>query len=247
MRIAFLADVHSNLEALTACLADAESRRAGKLVFLGDLVGYGGDPAAVVRRVMKLVERGAVAVLGNHEEAVTGELRPSMHVDAQAAIAWTRERLDREELDFLKSLPVKVHDEGRLYVHANAWAPEDWEYVRGEFQAERSMRATPCRITVCGHVHEPALYHMSGEGRASAFRPVPGVSIPLGSLRRWLLIPGSAGQPRDGNPAACYAVYDDEATAVTYFRVPYDHETAARKILEAGLPEALSVRLALGR
>lgn len=249
MRIAFLSDVHSNLEALSACLADAERREAGRIVFLGDLVGYGADPRAVVERVMGLVDRGAIAVRGNHEEAVAHGAPHGMTGDARAAIEWTRSVLGPEHLEFLASLPLKIHDEGRLYVHANAWAPEEWGYVFDETEAERSMRATPCRITVCGHVHRPALYHMGTEdrARASLFHPVAGVAIPFGGLRRWLAIPGSAGQPRDGDPAACYAVLDDRTNAMTFLRVPYEHEAAARKVREAGLPESLGARLEAGR
>jgi diadenosine tetraphosphatase ApaH/serine/threonine PP2A family protein phosphatase len=249
MRIAFLTDVHANLEALSACLADAEGRGAMRFVFLGDLVGYGADPRAVVERVMRLHERGSLAVIGNHDVAVTRGTSPEMSEEARASIDWTRGVLDPEHLDFLASLPAVIEDGGRLYVHANAWAPEGWEYVHGEAEAERSMRATSCRVTVCGHVHRPALYQMGGEenARAKMFRPVPGVAIPLGALRRWLAIPGSAGQPRDGDPAACYAILDDATDAMTFLRVAYEHETAARKVREAGLPESLGARLEVGR
>jgi diadenosine tetraphosphatase ApaH/serine/threonine PP2A family protein phosphatase len=239
MRIAFLADVHSNLEAFTACLADAERLGAGRFVFLGDLVGYGADPRGVLERVIELIaERGAVAVRGNHEVAVTSSPRPEMNEDARTSLIWTRSVLPREHLEFLEKLPLAVEDDGRLYVHANAWAPEGWEYIHDTGAAERSLRATVCRLTVCGHVHRPALYQMGSESsaRASLFQPVPGVAIPLSPLRRWLAIPGSAGQPRDGDPSACYGVLDDAAGTLTFLRVPYDHETAARKVREAGLP-----------
>jgi diadenosine tetraphosphatase ApaH/serine/threonine PP2A family protein phosphatase len=249
MRIAFLADVHSNLEALTACLADAERRGADRFVFLGDLVGYGADPAAVLERVIELVvDHGAIAVRGNHEVAVTEGTRPGMSSDARASIDWTRSVLGREHMDFLSSLPLQIEEEGRLYVHANAWAPEEWEYIHDAAAAERSLRATPARVTVCGHVHRPALYQMGNErdARASLFRPTPGVAIPLSAWRRWLAIPGSAGQPRDGDPAACYGVLDGATGSMTFLRVPYDHETAARKVGEAGLPAAIGARLEAG-
>ena len=249
MRIAFVADVHSNLEALSACLADGDRRGAERVVFLGDLVGYGADPRAVLERVIELVtERGAVAVRGNHEVAVTSSPRPEMSEDARTSLLWTRSVLPREHLEFLEKLPLAVEDDGRLYVHANAWAPEGWEYIHDTGAAERSLRATDCRLTLCGHVHRPALYQMGSEpsARASLFRPVPGVAIPLSPLRHWLAIPGSAGQPRDGDPAACYAVLDEGAGTLTFLRVPYDHETAARKVREAGLPASISARLEAG-
>ncbi len=166
-----------------------------------------------------------------------------MQDDARGVVEWTRRELGAAQIEFLKGLPLTEERDGRLYAHANAWAPSGWEYVTGPVEAARSIRATPCRITFCGHVHEPILYHMTAAGRVLAFQPVPGTGIPLGPSRRWLAIPGSAGQPRDGNPAACYALLDDARDVLTYFRVPYDHETAARKVRAAGLPESLGLRL----
>jgi diadenosine tetraphosphatase ApaH/serine/threonine PP2A family protein phosphatase len=246
MRIAILSDIHANREALAACLEHARRSNPDRYVFLGDLVGYGADPGWVVDTVMSLVERGGVAVLGNHDLAVTMGPAPLMHSDAQRAIEWTRGQLSEAQLEFLASLPLTAEEEGRLYVHANAWAPQDWEYITGVFDAERSLRATSSRLTFCGHVHEPTLYHMTAIGRVFGFIPVAGIGIPLSSPRRWLAIPGSAGQPRDGNPAAGYALFDDATNVLTYFRVPYDVETAARKIHEAGLPLSLGLRLQVG-
>jgi len=159
-----------------------------------------------------------------------------MNPDAQVVVEWTRSHLRPAHLEFLGALPLTVEDEGRLYVHANGWAPEQWEYVTSPFDAGRSMRATSCRLTFCGHVHTPALYHSAPDGRTAAFAPVSGTSIPLLPHRRWLALPGSVGQPRDGNPAACYAHFDDAADLLTFHRVPYDAEIPRRKILDAGLP-----------
>src|SRR5450830_842620 len=133
-----------------------------------------------------------------------------------------------------------------LLVHANAWAPDKWEYIDGVMEAMRSMHACKAAITFCGHVHMPTLYHMTLTGKTGEFLPTPENSIPLSKQRRWLVIPGSLGQPRDGNPAACYATFDTETQELTYFRVPYDHESAAKKILAAGLPAALANRLLTG-
>ena len=97
-----------------------------------------------------------------------------------------------------------------LFVHANAYAPAEWDYIQGRLEAVRSLHATPCHYTFCGHMHEPKLFHLSGTGKAGDFTPTPGVPIPVPPHRQWLVIPGSAGQPRDGNPAACYAIFDRE-------------------------------------
>lgn len=240
MRIAFLADVHANLEALAACLEHARQSGAGRHVFLGDLVGYGADPGPVLDVVIALVERGGVAVLGNHDLAVARGPSPRMSPDARTVVEWTRAHLRPAELGFLGALPLTVQEDGRLYVHANGWAPQDWEYVTSSFDAGRSIRATPCRLTFCGHVHTPAVYHAAADGRASAFSPVSGTSIPLGPARRWLAIPGSVGQSRDGNPAACYALFDDVSGLLTFHRVPYDAAIPLRKIREAGLPPSFN-------
>ena len=246
MHIAILTDVHANLEALSACLAHAESLGARQFAFLGDHVGYGADPAAVVDTIRERIGRGAIAVAGNQDRAVAASERKPLGEDARRVVEWTRGQLGADQIAFLRNLPLTEERDGRLYTHANAWAPEGWEYVTGPIEAGRSIRATACRITFCGHVHEPTLYHMTAAGRVLAFSPVPGTGIPLGSSRRWLAIPGSAGQPRDGNPAACYALFDDDREVLTYFRVPYDHETAAAKVRAAGLPESLGTRLRIG-
>ncbi|MEP6802283.1 MAG: metallophosphoesterase family protein [Acidobacteriota bacterium] len=246
MRIALFADVHANFEALTACLAHAERRGAERHVFLGDHVGYGADPERVLDTMMALVDRGAIAVLGNHDAAVGGELGRQMNADAQTVIEWTRARLGHAQREFLTRLPLVVEEDGRLYAHANAWAPGGWEYVSGTSEADRSLRATGCRQTFFGHVHQPMLYHRTDAGGTLDFQPVPGVPIPLAATRRWLSLPGSVGQPRDGNPAACYALLDDARGLLTYHRVPYDAEETARKVREAGLPEALALRLEMG-
>jgi len=246
MRIAFLSDVHANTDALAACLEHAEQQGVDRHVFLGDLVGYGPEPGAVIDTVAAMVERGAIAVAGNHDLAVTRESRRQMNPEAEKVVAWTRSQLDERQRAFLAGLPLKVEEEDRLYVHANAWAPEQWEYITQTFDAGRSMRVTSRRLTFCGHTHEPALYHMAADQRVAGFRPVPGTGIPLSQPRRWLAIPGSAGQPRDGNPAACYAVFEDSRSVVTFFRVPYDFEAVASKIRRAGLPEFFGARLIVG-
>lgn len=242
MRIALLTDIHANREALSACLAHARRSNAERYVFLGDLVGYGADPGWVIDTVMAYVGRGARAVLGNHDAAVVQGPGTHMHADARKVIEWTRLQLGNEQLNFIGSLPLQIEDDGRLFVHANAWDPGQWEYITGAYEARRSMLATHCSHTFCGHVHEPALYHMAANGRVSKFTPQAGTGIPLGPQRRWLAIPGTVGQPRDGVLAARYALFDDSGNTLTYFQVPYDHEVAARKVRAAGLPHSLVMR-----
>jgi len=250
MRLAFIADLHANREAGEACLAALARAGRDRLVLLGDLVGYGADPEWAVDTAAALVEGGAVAVLGNHDAATAdphGTDGGTRNPLAEAAIVWSRARLSQAQRRWLAALPLQVEDADRLYVHANAWAPGDWGYVANALAASRSLAATAQRVTFCGHVHPPGLYHSMPDGPARAFTPLPGESVPLLRSRRWLALPGSAGQPRDGNPAACCALYDTDTLAMTWLRVPYDHQAAAEKIRRAGLPGALAARLAEGR
>ncbi|WP_431854163.1 metallophosphoesterase family protein [Azospirillum sp.] len=246
MRIALLADLHANREAVEACLAHAARAGAERYVFLGDLVGYGADPGWVVDTVMERVGRGDAAVYGNHDEAALLGPSERMSGDARASAEWTAARLTEPQRAFLAGLPLSVEDGPCLYVHANAWDPGRWAYVRGTAEARRSLEATERRVTLCGHVHQPALYHQAPGGPAIRFEPAPGAPVPLGGRRRWLAIPGSVGQPRDGNPAACCAVLDATAGVLTFHRVPYDHEAAADKVRRAGLPPRLAARLREG-
>lgn len=242
MRIALLADIHANREAFEACLADAARRGAQRLVLLGDLVGYGADPAWVVRRAMALQAAGAILLKGNHDEAaVQGGGR--MREDAALAAAWTGRALDGAARRFLASLPLAQAEEDRLYVHASAHEPARWHYVRDAGTAQRCLGACTARIVLCGHVHVPALYGLTATGRLQRFAPAEGAPVPLARPRRWLAVLGAVGQPRDGNPAACYAMLDAATATLTKFRVPYDVAAAAAKIREAGLPPVLAQRL----
>lgn len=246
MKTALITDLHANREAVEAVLAHARAGGAEQIVLLGDFVGYGADPGWVVDRVRELVAAGAFAVMGNHDEAVVRGVSPGMRPEPARVIGWTRERLDPAQLDFLASLPMRQQQGDRLYVHANAWDPAGWGYIVGRNEAVRCLNATDARYVFCGHMHEPKLYHLSGTGKAGDFTPTPDVAIPLPPHRQWLVIPGAAGQPRDGNPAACYATFDGADATLTFHRVPYDHEAAAAKILAADLPQRLALRLEEG-
>lgn len=251
MRWAFITDIHANRQAFEAVLADARAQGATHYALLGDFVGYGPDPAWVVDQVMALVADGAFAVQGNHDEAVANGSTPTMHPDARAVIDWTRAQLNEDQLRFLSRLPMQAHAEpGHChFVHANAYDPHGWDYVQGRAEAVKSLHASPARIQVCGHMHDPMLFHLSGTGKAGDFRPVAGVPMPLPAHRQWLVIPGSCGQPRDANPAACYALLDpgrsdlDDAR-ITFQRVAYDVDTTCDALRASGLPPPIAERLA---
>lgn len=245
MVIALLADIHSNLEALSACLKHAGDNGAGRAAFLGDLVGYGADPQAVLDIVSRRTSSGALAVKGNHDEAI--EKRSGYLNDAaQAAIDWTKNVLSSDHRAFLASLPLCVREEPMCLVHASAASPQRWEYVDSPASALRSVEAAQSAYTFSGHVHDQLLYFQNPQGKMTEFRPVPGSPVPVGGHRRWLAIVGSVGQPRDKNPAAAYALFDAAHASITFHRVPYDHLAAAQKIRKAGLPEFLAYRVERG-
>jgi len=246
MRWAFITDIHANRQAFEAVLADARAQGATRYALLGDFVGYGADPAWVVDVVRELASQGAVVVQGNHDLATVLGANPMMRIEARTVIEWTRARLDESQLEFLRALPYSQRRDGCLFVHANAYAPDQWDYLLNANLALRSMLATECRYTFCGHLHEQRLFHAGDTGRAGEYVPKPGAPILLRSDRQWLVIPGSAGQPRDGNPAAAYAIFDDAENSITYHRVAYDHAQAADKIRAAGLPLRLAARLQTG-
>jgi diadenosine tetraphosphatase ApaH/serine/threonine PP2A family protein phosphatase len=244
--IAIFADIHANRQAFTACLAQARRQGAQRIVLLGDYVGYGADPEWAVATVMDLVEQGALAVLGNHDNAV-GSTREHLNVEAQVVIEWTRGELGPSQRRFLADLPLRLEDEDRLFVHAEASRPKSWIYVTSAAEAARSINATSAFVTFCGHIHRPALYCMSATAKMTAFTPRADVPVQLLPGRRWLAVLGSVGQPRDGNPAASYVMLDTERREITYCRAPYDVEQAAAQIRKQGLPTRLAERLFLGK
>lgn len=246
MLTALISDIHANREALTAVLSHIRSAGADRIAVLGDIVGYGADPRFCLDTVRELAAGGAIVLKGNHDEAASGG-ETGMGGVAQAAIAWTREQLNIEEKAWLAGLPLTAQEPGTLFVHANGWAPSGWGYIRTAQEAERSMRRTKERLTFCGHTHQPSVFHMSANRPAALFVPVTGVAIPLVETRQWLAVTPAVGQPRDGNRAAGYILFDETRRQITYQRVPYDCEAASRKILAAGLPPSLAERLLKGQ
>lgn len=246
MLIALFADIHANRQAFEACLAHAREQRVDRYAFLGDYVGYGADPEWVVEKVGEFVNQGAIAIVGNHDRAVSDPTLP-MNRNAQIAIEWTRNQLGVSARELLDRLPMTVEEGGRLYAHGDASAPSRFVYVVDSDVARHSIESTRAPVTIVGHVHMPAIYSLAQTGKLTLFQPVPGVSIPVLRQRRWLMVLGSVGQPRDGNPAASYSIFNTDTSEVTFLRVPYDIETAAARIREAGLPAPLADRLARGR
>lgn len=245
MRLALLADIHANLEALEACLEHAGRKAVDAYAFIGDIVGYCADPGPVVDRVIGLME-GGLAVRGNHDAAVVKVDAETMNAAAESAAQWTAGQLSDRHRMFLASLPLTVRRHETLFVHGSAEEPAGWIYVTDTNRAFGSLRAARANWVFSGHVHVSDLYYMGESQRPVPFKPVPGTSIPVHPRRQWLGVIGAVGQPRDGNTAATYAIMDYKAYSLTYHRVPYDWHAAAAKIRAAGLPEKLAARLGKG-
>ncbi len=253
MKYALLADLHANLQALDACIDHAQNAGAQQFAFLGDLVGYGGNPAEVLDRVMSLVSCGALCVRGNHDDAALSPAEVPTTVQDQGS-AWTHAQLKPLHLSFLQNLPLTVkleHDV--LLVHASADSPEKWHYVDDNSAAERSMRAAAqqdpqVQYVFCGHVHTQALYFLTPTAKLMRFTPEPGVSVPVPPHRQWLAVVGSCGQPRDHDTRAMYAIFDSDAATLTFHRVAYDYVAAASAVRAThALPGYFADRLEWGR
>jgi predicted phosphodiesterase len=232
MRTAVISDIHGNLEALMAVERSAQEEGADRFICLGDIVGYGADPAACIDLVRA---RCAHVILGNHDAAAvdpfTAERFSSM---ASIAILWTRAALTPDHLTYLRGLPL-THIEGNIcFVHASPVDPAEWAYIFDSIDARAALSSSTQSLFFIGHTHQPAIFRH----RRSA-----------GALRRderAIINVGSVGQPRDGRPQASYGLFDDERWEYRNIRVSYDVETAAKKIREAGLPSRLADRLIIG-
>ena len=248
MLLALLSDLHANIRALDACLADARSRGAQRFAFLGDLVGYGAEPAAVLDRVMALHEAGALVLQGNHDALACSPVDAvQARTLGEGSAGWTRSQLGAAHTEFLAQLPLTLQTDDCLLVHASADAPSQWRYVEDARGAGVSLAAaleTPgVRNVFGGHVHHQTLYY-GGAGRSlMKFSPTAGVAVPMPRHRQWIATVGSVGQPRDGDTRAMYAVFDPAGPAITFYRVAYDHLAAAAAIRRSGQPEFFAQRL----
>ena len=246
MRVAVLSDIHSNRQALEAVLAAVDEAGVEETWCLGDLVGYGADPDACTALVR---ERCDVCLAGNHDLALLGAIDiKTFSETAATAVGWTRENVSAETLEFLGSLdPYGSRQEVGLF-HASPRDPI-WEYVLSTDQAEAGLDAQTERVGLIGHSHI-ALFFVRAVGVRPSFaqgaQAEDGTEIDLAD-GKWLLNPGSVGQPRDTDPRAAWLELDTEQWVARYRRVDYDIEGAAAAILEAGLPGVLAERLEVGR
>jgi diadenosine tetraphosphatase ApaH/serine/threonine PP2A family protein phosphatase len=245
VRVAILTDIHSNLPALEAVLAAIDEAGIERKWCLGDVVGYGAQPDQCAKLVS---DRCELSLVGNHDLAVTGEISTDVFsASAAAAVEWTRANSESSTIDFLKRLkPESSEHEVGLY-HASPRDPV-WEYVLAVDQARECMDVQSARVSLIGHSHV-ALWFSDGAGPPGGDgggQAEEGREINL-SEQRWLLNPGSVGQPRDGDPRAAWMDLDTDEWKATYRRVEYDIDRAAEAIRDAGLPELLADRLYVGQ
>ena len=256
MRYLVLSDIHANLEALEKCLGVAKGKY-DRVLCLGDLVGYGPDPNAAMERTRELAN---TVIRGNHDKACAGITdAEDFNALARASALWTRNELTPQNSAFLRSLPAgPVLLDGFELVHGSP-ADED-EYIAGPVQTLPALRSLTLQTVFFGHTHHQGGFMLTRQGhfqsiRDSILRQGPGSSdndqrrvvLPLEDGFRYLINPGSVGQPRDGDWRAAFAIFDESKRKVEYYRTPYDLSKTQEKMQKAGLPEPLILRLAIGR
>ena len=240
MRYAIFGDIHANLEALEAVLFDAAEQECTDYVCIGDIVGYNANPAECLDKVRSM---DCPVVKGNHdEEAVLDTSLEGLNPLAKQAMEWTRAQLCPEDQQWLRDLKFVRQVRDFTVVHATLDTPSGWTYVTNKFDAMASFGYQFTQLCFYGHTHTPVIYTKSDRVEA-----LNGMEADLKMGTKYFINVGSVGQPRDGNWRSSYAVYDVENKKVEIRRLEYDIQTAQKKIIDAGLPEMLAHRLALGK
>lgn len=242
MRVGFFSDVHGNWEAFSACLKEFETAGLNKLFFIGDAVGYGADPNLVVEKIEEICE---TKILGNHDAAVIGQLSPEyFNHYAKNSFYFTRDVLTSENLERLKKFSISEIWQDFTMVHALPRDPESWGYISTLREAEENFRYFYTQICLIGHSHRPFIVEKNGENEAVL---VTSQCLTINENCRYIINVGSVGQPRDGNPDACYMTYDSDSREVCFKRIKYDIKTAQEKMKQAQMPDYLVERLSVGR
>lgn len=241
MRYAILGDIHSNIQALDAILAEAQKHSIDRYISVGDVVGYGADPVACIERLQRV---DAVVVAGNHDWATIGRTDTTFFNSyAKAAVEWTTQVLKSEHKEWLARRPLTTVVDGRLTIaHATLHDPSNFDYIQSYSDAARSLNQLDTEVCFVGHSHVPLAFLVSDRLCLSLAH-----SIDLSMIDRALINVGSIGQPRDENPKAAYAIYDGGTRHYALHRVNYDIAQACARILAAGLPDVLAERLRFGR
>ena len=242
MRVGFFSDVHGNWEALSACLQDFEKEGLSKLLFLGDAVGYGADPNKVVEKIADICE---IIILGNHDAAAIGQLSPEyFNQYARASHYYTQKVLTEKNLAVLENAKIlSVWDEFTL-VHALPRSPESWGYISTLHEAEDNFNYFENNVCLIGHSHRPYIVQQARDQKAELCSEE---TVVLQPEYRYIINVGSVGQPRDGNPDACYVVFDTVEKRFSFKRIKYNITKAQKKMRKAAIPGYLIDRLKVGR
>jgi len=246
MRYLILTDIHANLEGLETCLKDARARGYDETLVLGDIVGYGPDPNAVIQTIRGLKPRAIVR--GNHDKVALGmNQAEGFHAAARAAAHWMLESLTEENREWLVALPMgPTIIDGDLEICHGAPFDED-AYIFDELDARHAFEAATAPMCFYGHTHFAVVFRMVRDLLEIVSPPDGETALLIDPQARYLVNPGSVGQPRDGDPRAAYAIYDTDAGQLDLIRVAYPLEVTQEKMLKVGLPDPLARRLALGR
>jgi predicted phosphodiesterase len=245
MKYLLLSDIHSNLEALSAVLAQVKRKKFDRVLVLGDLVGYGANPNQIIDIIKRF--RQSVVIRGNHDKVASGiESGDNFNRAAMQSALWTRKKLTPDNRSYLTRLPQgPLMVDGEVMVSHGTPIDED-AYIFSDYDAYEVFQVMDFKLCFFGHTHLPVIYAVSNQ-RLYTFRPTGDrVKVELVGGFKYLINPGSVGQPRDKNPQASYAIYDSEKRTVTFKRVEYSITKAQGKILRAGLPQSLANRLTIG-
>lgn len=247
MRQAIISDIHGNLEALESVLERIRQEEVESVLNLGDLVGYNASP---VECLAVLRSRGdIVSLAGNHDLALLEPKRAqAFNIIAYQALMWCCAQVPREDLEFIQGLPLTLETPGFWACHGTPSSPDT--YIAYHFQGKRVLKdmskGPGPRVCFFGHTHRRALWYRDIRGKV-ALQEITAPRVELSREGHYLINPGSVGQPRDGNPEAAYAIFDDQKFSIHFKSVPYNIAAAQRRILTAGLPPYLAERLALGK
>jgi len=243
MRYGLISDIHANLEALEAVLADLQKESVDQILCLGDVIGYGPNPNECVSLIQ---QRAAICLIGNHDEASLGRVDLDLfNYMARQAIEWTTDQLSQESKRFLQSLPYTKSYGEFMIVHASPDDPRRWNYILNLEEAAHGFGAFTERICFIGHSHTPWVIPLQPDGRMRVLHNYP---LAIEDNCRYLINIGSVGQPRDRNPDAAFGILDTEPLRYILKRVPYDVATTQNKIRSTGaLPTFLADRLAAGQ
>jgi predicted phosphodiesterase len=246
MKYLILSDIHANREALAAVLAYVKRKPWDRAVCLGDLVGYGADPNQTIDTIRRL--KPLTAIRGNHDKVCSGiEEGELFNRIALEAAMWTRQKLTRSNHQWLRNLPQGPLLVDESFAISHGTPIDEDAYIFGEIEALNVFRQTEHSLCFFGHSHFPVIFALSPDAITTILTIAPHFHFKLRKGVRYLVNPGSIGQPRDGNPLASFAMYDTKSQTVSIHRIAYRVESAQRRILGAGLPRPLADRLALGR